>query len=210
MYFIADKTKVSGVRGAKGCFTHTAGHVYPYNLVLHLLAKAVSQGVNLQTHTPVESVSSHSDAEGKWTVMTARGSIRTKTVIYATNAYTSALLPELKGKIVPVRGICSRIISRQPYPPLLSNSYILRFNDWEYDYLIPRTDGSIVVGGARRDYHHDLSTWFDVYDDSKLIEPAKQYFDGYMQRNFYGWDHSDAYTDKVWTGSECGPRNIRI
>lgn len=33
-----------------------------------------------------------------------------------------------------------------------------------------------------------------------MIEPAKSYFDGYMQRYFRGWEVSGAYTDKVWTG----------
>lgn len=195
-------TKHSGIKGAKGCFTHTAGHLFPYKLILHLLGKAVAEGVNLQTHTPVNSVSEERNAEGRWTVTTPRGQVKAKVVIFATNAYTSALLPEFKDKIVPVRGICSRIATPHRRPPLLSNSYVLRFNDWEYDYLIPRSDGSIVVGGARRDYHKDLESWFDVHDDSKLIDSAEHYFDGYMQRHFHGWENSDAYTDKVWTGSE--------
>lgn len=74
--------------------------------------------------------------------------------------------------------------------------------DHEYDYLIPRSDGSIVVGGARRDYYTKLNEWFNSYDDSNLIEPAKSYFDGYMQRHFVGWQDSDAYVDQIWSGSE--------
>ena len=155
--------------------------------------------MNLQTHTPVIAVSKQPDMNGFWTVTTPRGSIRAKSAIYATNGYSSAILPELKDKIVPVKGMCSRIVS--PKRIHLANNYVLRFNDWEYDYLIPRSDGSVVVGGARRDYHADLKSWFDVYDDSTLIESAKNYFDGYMQRHFHGWEDSGAYTDKVWTGS---------
>lgn len=166
-----------------------------------MLNKAVKGGVNLQTYTPVTSVSEQPDEDGSWNVTTSRGTVKAKTVIFATNAYSSALIPELKNKIVPVKGICSRIVS--PKRILLTNSYVLRFNDREYDYLIPRSDGSIVVGGARRDYYTDLESWFNVYDDSTLIESAKNYFDGYMQRHFVGWDDSGAYTDKVWTGSKC-------
>ena len=195
--------KISGVKEAKGCFTHTAAHLWPYKLVLHLLKKAVDAGVNLQTHTPVECVSPQPDMDGRWVVTTPRGTIRARNIIYATNGYSSALLPELKEKIVPVKGICSRIIS--PKRMLLANSYVLRFNEWEYDYLIPRSDGSIIVGGARRDYYTDLESWFNVWDDSTLIESAKHYFDGYMQRHFYGWEDSGAHTDKVWTGSMFSP-----
>ena len=169
---------------------------------MHLLEKAVGLGVNLQTHTPVQSVSPQRDRDDRWDIETSRGTIKAKTIIFATNGYSSALLPQFKDKIVPVRGICSRVVTPKQRPPLLANSYVLRFNDWEYDYLIPRTDGSIVVGGARRDYYSDLGSWYDVHDDSKLIETAEHYFDGYMQRHFHGWEDSGAYTDKVWTGSK--------
>ncbi|KAJ5666347.1 uncharacterized protein N7477_008795 [Penicillium maclennaniae] len=37
-------------------------------------------------------------------------------------------------------------------------------------------------------------------DDSRVLESAVRYFDGYMQRNFVGWEDSQAYTDRVWTG----------
>ncbi|RMZ29587.1 hypothetical protein D0859_06315 [Hortaea werneckii] len=190
----------SGIKGAKGTFTYTAGTIWPYKLILHLLGKAIARGVNLQTHTPVTSIDRSSQGEGCWKVKTDRGSIEAKKVVFATNAYSSALLPEFANHIVPVRGICSRIISPKVDGPFINNSYILRFNDYEYDYLIPRHDGSIVVGGARRDYYNDLGEWFGNSDDSKLMENAKGYFDGYMQRHFQGWEDSEAFTDSVWTG----------
>lgn len=174
--------------------------MWPYKFVSHLLAKAVDQDVNLQTNTPVTNVSSRPDSAGRWRVDTERGSISASNVVYASNAYTSTILPELKQKIVPVRGMCSRIVCPKSPSPLLTNSYVLRFNDWEYDYLIPRTDGSIIVGGARRDFYHQLDSWYDVHDDSALIETAKNYFDGYMQRHFHGWEDSGAYTESVWSG----------
>lgn len=194
--------KLSGVKGAEGCFSYTAGHIWPYKFVLHLLKKAISQGVNLQTHTPVQQVSSSQDFEGYWTITTTRGAIRAKTVVYASNAYTSAILPEYKDSIVPVRGICCRITTPKSPAPYLPNSYILRSSGWEFDYLIPRTDGSIIVGGARGSYYQNLDSWYDNTDDSKLIQSAEYYFDGYMQRHFRGWEDSGAAVDKIWTGSE--------
>lgn len=194
---------VSGVKEAKGCFSSTAAHLWPYKFVAHLLAKAVSEGVNLQTHTPVRSVSLlNGEIEGKWLVQTPRGSIQAGKVIYASNAYTSALLPEYERMIVPVKGICCRIVSTAQPPPVLSSSYSIRFNDWEYDYLVQREDGSIIVGGGRKDYIRNLSNWYDQVDDSTLIEPAERYFDGYMQRHFHGFEDSGASTEQVWTGSK--------
>ena len=132
----------------------------------HLLQNAVSSGVNLQTFTPVSSVQPiETDAQGfKWAVETARGTVKTKTVIYATNGYTSALVPEMKGKIVPVRGMVARLAGAKA--PKLKHSYMMRLSGYEYDYMIPRPDGSIVVGGGRRDFYKNLSEWFDVADDS--------------------------------------------
>ena len=169
----------------------------------HLLEKAVSTGVNLQTHTSVTSVSAtDGDTKGHhWVVNTPRGSVETSTVIYATNGYTSALVPEMKDKVVPVRGIVARLAGENA--PRMTDSYMMRFSDYEYDYMIPRPDGSIIVGGGRRDYYKDLDEWFDVSDDSRLMDGARHYFDGYMQRHFRGWENSGAHTEELWTGSKC-------
>jgi glycine/D-amino acid oxidase-like deaminating enzyme len=192
--------QVSGVKGAKGCFSYTAGHLFPYKLIIQLLSKALDAGVNLQTHTPVTKVTKTPDAEGCLTITTPRGEVRAAKIVYATNAYTSSILPEFTDKIVPVRGICSHIVPGKNGAPLLSNSYIIRWSDTKYEYLIPRTDGSIIVGGARSVYYHDLESWYDNVNDDKLIDSAKDYFNGYMQRVFRGWENSAAHTNKVWTG----------
>lgn len=189
------------MKGAKGCFSYTAGHLWPYKLILALLSRVLARGVNLQTHTPVSHISEDRDEFGRWTVETPRGSVKAKTVVFATNAYTAALVPQYKDKIVPIRGICSRIVASEG-APLLSNTYTIRWGPSIYDYLVPRADGSIIVGGARSAYLSDLDSWYNNVDDSKLIESVGSYFDGYMQRNFRGWENSGARTDRVWTGSK--------
>ncbi|KAF6803035.1 FAD dependent oxidoreductase [Colletotrichum musicola] len=196
----AEAEQLSGVKGAKACLSYTAGHLFPYQLVLQLLSKALDAGVNLQTHTPVTGVTKTPDSDGFFTLTTQRGAIRAKKIIYATNAYTSTVLPEFADKIVPVRGICSHIKPRKTPAPLLPTSYIIRWSESEYEYLIPRLDGSIVVGGARSRYYHDLPAWYDNVEDNALISAAENHFDGYMQRVFRGWEDSGAYTSKVWTG----------
>lgn len=190
------------MKGAKGCFSYTAGHLFPYKLIVGLLSKALDAGVNLQTNTPVSKVTRTPDSEGFLTITTPRGDIRAAKIVYATNAYTSAILPEFTDKIVPVRGICSHIVPGKSPGPSLSNSYIIRWSDTKYEYLIPRTDGSIVVGGARSMYYHDLDSWYNNVNDDSLIDLAKDYFDGYMQRVFRGWEDSRALTSKVWTGGK--------
>ncbi|KAI1341681.1 FAD dependent oxidoreductase [Xylariaceae sp. FL0016] len=202
VFFVEGKKaeQLSGVKGAKACFSYSAGHIFPYKLIIHLLSKALEAGVNLQTHTPVTEVTSKPDADGKVTLKTSRGSVKASKVVYSTNAYTSALLPEFENKIVPVRGICSHIVPAKTPSPLLPNSYIIRRSPKAYEYLIPRLDGSIVVGGGGDKYMFDLKNWYNNVNDDKLIEAAKDHFDGYMQRTFRGWEDSGAKTSKVWTG----------
>lgn len=171
-----------------------------------LLSIVISKGVNLQTHTPVSSVSETRDSSGRWSVHTSRGTIKAKKVVFASNAYTAGIAPQFKEKIVPVRGICSRIVTPKEKPaPMLSTTMSMRYGPGLYDYLIPRTDGSIIVGGGKQRFWEDPKHWYGVTDDSKLIEPASDYFDGLMQKHFRGWEESGAYTDKVWTGSMCFP-----
>lgn len=170
-----------------------------------MFAQALAQTkatINLQTSTPVTAISKEPDSEGRWEVTTDRGKILARQVIMATNAYTAAILPEYQGKIIPYRGVCSHIVAPEPKKPPLVNTYAIRFNEWHYDYLIPRKDGSIVVGGGRSTYLRRLEDWYDNVNDSEMIERAKGYFDGYMQRHFAGWEDSGAYTENVWTGSE--------
>lgn len=193
-------SQVSGIKGALSCHTYHAARLAPYHLVTRLLEKAISLGVNLQVFTPVTQVRQAADQGFRWEVDTPRGTVKTNTVIYATNAYTSALVPEMKGKIVPVRGMVARLAS--PTAPRLTDSYMMRFSEFEYDYMIPRPDGSIIVGGGRRDYYKDLNEWFDVADDSRLMKGGPDYFDGYMQRHFYGWEDSGMRTEEVWSGSK--------
>ena len=172
-------------------------------MVMHLLRDAVSKGANLQTHTSVLKVSDTPSADGTWKITTTRGEVKAKNLLYATNAYTPALAPEFKDHIVPVRGLCTHItVPKGRVAPHLSNTYNIRHGPGLYDYLIPRNDGSTVVVGANAPFWADRSHWYNVHDDSKLIEPAKHYFDGFMQRTFAGWENSGAYTDKIWTGSK--------
>ncbi|KAJ5963434.1 uncharacterized protein N7479_003310 [Penicillium vulpinum] len=195
-----DAEGISGVKGAKACASFTAGTLWPYKLILHLTAAILETGrVNLQTHTPVTSVSRQSS--GSFVVTTPRGTTVARKVVYANNAYISALLPQYREAIIPCKGLCTHIsVPEGTRPPLLNNSYIVREEDNVVSYLIPRADGSIVVGGANSVYHPVLSSWYDSVDDSSLIEEVKDHYNGYMQKFFHGWEDSAAQVDKVWTG----------
>lgn len=195
-----DAEGISGVKGAKACASFTAATLWPYKLILHLTESILQTGlVNLQTHTPVTSVTRA--PSGGFIVTTPRGTTFARKVVYANNAYVSGLLPQYSQAIVPCKGLCTHIsVPEGTTPPLLNNSYIVREEDEVISYLIPRADGSIVVGGANLKYRPFLEQWYNNVDDSVLINEVKNYFDGYMQRNFRGWENSGTRVDKVWTG----------
>lgn len=169
-----------------------------------LLERVLSKGnANLQTNTPVTAIETTHD--GGYTVKTNRGAIETPTVVLATNGYTAGLLPQYKNVITSIKGTASHITvppdTTRP-PPYLSNTYNIRYAPNRVDYLNPRPDGGIVVGGGKWTYEGQRELWYDVYDDSTPIEPARHYFDGLMQRHFRGWEGSGATTESVWTGSK--------
>jgi glycine/D-amino acid oxidase-like deaminating enzyme len=165
--------------------------------MMGLLNRAVSNGLNLQTNTAATTLVSSGST---WTATTPRGAISAPKVIIATNGYTSALLPEYTNKIVAARGIASRIVVPEGRrAPELPGSYgIIAPGAW--DYISQRPDGSIIVGGARPTFFDADSEWKNVVDDSTLIEPAKHYFDKYMQEHFVGWEDSGAHVEDIWTG----------
>lgn len=66
----------------------------------------------MYTHTPAVSVT-ESDVKGSWMVNTSRGSIRARKVVHTTNAYASALLPELAGLVTPTKGMSCQIWNHQ-------------------------------------------------------------------------------------------------
>lgn len=201
---MTESLQLSGVKGAKVAITVTAAQLWPYKFVTGLLAKLLKRtaSLNVQTHTRVTSVSS--DQDGKNTVSTPRGSIRAQTVIFATNAYTAGIAPDYYQKIVPTKGANSHIVPKDTAhpPPHLSHTYGLSFANGYRDYLIPRPDGGVICGGAKDTFGDQKELWFNVCDDSTVIESTRNHFETVMQDNFIGWERSGAAIDYLWSGSK--------
>ncbi|KAF2114062.1 FAD dependent oxidoreductase [Lophiotrema nucula] len=181
---IKDKDELKKHRVSPDCtgvtLTEGAGSLWPYKLVTYILEKLVTEKrINLQTKTPVTSITS---SDGKNTLHTDRGTITSNTVILATNAYTSALLPQFADLIVPVRGEMSAL-----FPPanstILPDSYGMvgaldqpANND---DYLIqrpyagvPNPAGHLMFGGGRGAGDKDS---MGTCDDSVIDEGSAAY-----------------------------------
>jgi glycine/D-amino acid oxidase-like deaminating enzyme len=171
-----------------------------------LLERAIGMGGLLYTETLVQSISPGST--GPTTVSTSRGTIKASKVVFATNGYSTALLPQYTRVICPVKGQASHL---SPDPAThhglnLVPTYNLHYDSSTVDYLVPRLDGTIILGGGSGHFRADKSKWFDTVDDSTLIsDQVTEHFDGVMAKHFRGWEKSNAKADFVWTGSTCHP-----
>lgn len=195
--------KVTSVKGAKFAFNVPICSFWPYKFVTQLLGRLLERGATeLHTNTPVHAVLPP-NASDTTLIHTPRGNLRAHRVVFATNAYTAGVLPQYHSKIIPYKGTASHLLpnSNRPLPHLAStyNLHFLPGFDARVDYLNPRPNGSIVVGGAQWTYNRDRSVWYNTWDDSTLLPAAKSHFDAVMGDNFLGWDEG-ADVESMWTG----------
>ncbi|KAF9767731.1 hypothetical protein IL306_015060 [Fusarium sp. DS 682] len=136
---VLGKTEAEQSLRVKNCFgaiTFPAASLWPYKLAIAVLREGLEMGLNLHINTPVSSVSP--DSSGTLKVSTPRGDILAAKVIHATNGYASYLLPELDGRIIPLKGHVSAIAPPSIYVDKpLTTSFAFITND-NYDYLIQR------------------------------------------------------------------------
>ncbi len=72
-------------------------------LAIHTLNVSLG-GYSLYAYVPVHAVTQADDGLS-WSVMTNRGSVKANKVVFATNAYSQAVVPEIKDLIMPTRGV---------------------------------------------------------------------------------------------------------
>ena len=121
-------------------------------------------------------------------VHTARGVIRAREVVIATNGYTDRLIPQLKPKLFPVGSYC---IVTEPLPPDLQQTLSPRgrmFYDskWFLNYFRLTPDGRMLWGGR-----NNLSTNLDLNQSAAILRTQ-------MVRAFP--DLHDAAITHSWTG----------
>ncbi|KAH8198920.1 hypothetical protein TruAng_006928 [Truncatella angustata] len=197
--------RITGVKNLAAAACGPAISLWPYKFVTSLLARVVGMGALLYTETPVEVVKTNGDESV--TIITPRGKTNAKKVVYAANGYTSSLLPQYQGVIVPNKGQNSILkpSAKSHHGLNLAHTYNLVYSPTAVDYLVPRPDGNLILGGALNKYcinAQDMNTkWFDTVDDTTLIdESVKSHFDHTMAKHFRGWEDSEANVAMTWTG----------
>ena len=192
------------MKGAKAALSKPACSLWPYKFVTGLLAKLVAaRDIELHTWTPVTAV--EESKEGQFSVLrTPRGATKARQVVFATNAYMAGICDQYLGKIVPTKSTACHISPAHDISPHLSHTYNISYSHFGatpcVDYLNPRPDGGIVVGGANWMYERARNEWYNNWDDSRQLPGVRAHFDGLMQRYFAGWQDSGAVVDHLWTG----------
>ncbi|KAL4974040.1 FAD dependent oxidoreductase-domain-containing protein [Aspergillus desertorum] len=198
---------ISHIKDAQACYAWPASTLYPWKLTAHIMRDNLQKGVNLQTRTKVTHVVGSPKSPGKWIVKSDRGDIECSQVIHATNAYSSALEPSLRGLIYPQPHMCNRIV-----PPVafegsegLTNSYGVLLPNGGLFSINPRstTEGSVLFGGSNPG-QPELEKWLEAHpergiDDSlQEFKPVTEAVQTFAESQITGWKAKFSYDS--WSG----------
>ncbi|CAK5283905.1 unnamed protein product [Mycena citricolor] len=180
-------------------------NLWPLKFVTQLFkeAKAMSPdlGLRLHTRTPVLSVSQSRSTSRRWELSTPRGSVGCSYVVYATNAYTSHLLPHMAGTgpqgIMPVRG---QVIATRAAVSLEDLTKVSWIGNSGYWFPRPATDENplVILGGAREDAGPPFEV--DTTDDSVVNHVVGETLRAFLPEMFPSKYQVGREPEAEWTG----------
>jgi len=146
-----------------GLSDEISGGLQPSKFVNGFAKALVGLGVYLCENSRVDSIKRKSSF---YEVLTARGLIKAKDVIIATNGYTDSLVPELKPKIFPVGSyiIVSDVLSKELQLCLSPKGRMFYDSKWFINYFRLTPDGRMLWGGR-----NDLSTNLDLSESATIL-----------------------------------------
>jgi len=172
----------------------------------------LKKSVNLQTHTRVNEVVPSPSSPDKWVVKSQRCDIECRQVVHASNAYSSALEPSLRGLIRPRPHMCNEVRPPSTYTgsQALKNSYGVLFSEGGLISINPRItmQGSVLFGGSNPG-QPEFEKWLhdhpercidDGLTDFKSVSKAVQDF---AESQFTGWPPAKTPTEfhkHSWSG----------
>jgi glycine/D-amino acid oxidase-like deaminating enzyme len=191
--------------GVRGAVSYEAGSISGYKFVNGVLEMCLERRLELFTHTPVTKLERSRDG---WEVVAAKGSVKAKRVVVATNGYTAHLLPQFQAKIVPLRG---QVTAHRPGSNMpssgLDTTYSFIYENG-YEYMIPRPPGSpflgdIAIGGGLARARDEGLLEFGETDDSSLNTEISAYLHDTTATYFgsgWGEDDKEGRVRREWTG----------
>ncbi|KAF1849692.1 DAO-domain-containing protein [Cucurbitaria berberidis CBS 394.84] len=196
----AKAAKISKIKGATACYAWQASTLQPWKLTAHIMRENLKKGANLQTYTVANSITSDGSGRRKWTVRTDRGAIACDTVVHATNAYSAALEPSLRGLITPKPHMCNRVVPPRALSgsKALCNSYGVLLADGALFSINPRctADGNILFGGSNPG-QRALDEWVEqnpgncINDGLADLESVTKCVKDFVNEEFDGWREAE-------------------
>lgn len=189
-----------------GAISYEAGSLSAYKFVIGVLKLCLKSGLGLFTNTPVMKLTQGQDKT--WEVLTAKGIIKARNVVLATNGYTGFLHEKFRGSIVPLRG---QITAQRPGLNMpaegLQTTYSFIYSGG-YEYMIPQRPGTkytgdIIIGGGLVKAPNEGLSEYGTTDDTSINEYISTYLRTTTPRYFgssWGEDHPDGRIRSEWTG----------
>jgi glycine/D-amino acid oxidase-like deaminating enzyme len=203
-----------------GLFAPSGGHINPLALARGLAASAERYGAQVYEQTPALSY----EYDGaQWVVKTPNGTIKSRALILATNAYTGELAPKLAQRLArSIIPVVSWQMATEPLPDALRAQILpgrqavsdtrgdLRF--FRYDARNRLITGGAIIGGGdtrariARKVAHNLAECFPQLSPPEMTHV----WSGYLAMN---WDrfpkvHKLGPNGWAWTG--CNGRGVAL
>lgn len=180
---------------AGGMYLPTESSFNPYKVVNGVRELVEQKGNRVLTNTQVEKVEENDD--GSFSVsIRHKGTIKTKKIVYCTNAYTSELVPELKDILIPFRG---QMIATETLPEKILQVFpamSMTCNDCNEYFRLH--GGRLLVGGMRQ---HIRGRQVGITDDGEIspavFEKIKTFVGQYMPIM------KDVKFSHTWSGIMC-------
>lgn len=193
-----------------GVIASPGGAAHPYRTVTSifkdLLPKYPDQ-LDFFTQTPCTGITPPSTVTPHYTIQTPRGAVTAHHIIHATNSWTSHLLPGLRGKILPIRGLMTAqrpgtgLPTSAPLPG--ARAHIFYHTPPGYDYLtqLPKhsgeaaSEGELLFGGGAVHGGRLTLSELGVSDDSAYNMAIASHIQGALPE----------YFGRANWGAETGP-----
>ncbi|KAK6542537.1 hypothetical protein TWF694_006487 [Orbilia ellipsospora] len=187
---------------ATGAIFGPAMALWPYRLCVSVLERLLKQHdtLKIESYTPVEKISYHPSASTPvYMITTPRGHITTPTVVHATNAWSSHLIPGLRSKAFPCQGQMSAQIPLRDLPPPGDDKYTYLFvHERGIDYMTQRLTtstvnpdgtittigGEVMLGGGSAQTRNRGSDKIGSADDTKVDYLAASHLSGLVPSVF--------------------------
>lgn len=204
-----------------GAISYKAGAIWPYRFVTSIWRKLLDdfpKTLSIETGTPVSTLDTEpTDAEHPYRITTSRGTISSKHVVHATNAFAGHLVPSLRGKMTSLLAHMSAQRPGRDFPDLNGQrSWSIFYASRGFDYVTQRPSeggvpGDIMLGGGFAQTGKQGMDMVGVFEDSELDGLTVAHNLGVMPAVFepkWGAEFGGK-PRKVWNGVVALPADAR-